>query len=177
VALDEGDRRELVDGELVEVEVPTDVHEYIVSLLGYFLTAWARPRRAGFALASGFKVRISAERGVMPDLQFYRTGNRSAVRTRQGLVQGCPDVAVEIVSESSVRHDRVTKLAYYASIGVPEYWIVDPSARTVERLVLQEDGYLIAQAASGDEMFCPASFDGLAISLAELWTIPDPTSA
>jgi len=165
VALDEGDRRELVDGELVEVEVPTDVHEYIVSLLGYFLTAWARPRRAGFALASGFKVRISAERGVMPDLQFYRTGNRSAVRTRQGLVQGCPDVAVEIVSESSVRHDRVTKLAYYASIGVPEYWIVDPKLAHIEQYGIGEAEYVLNQRFDRASTLTTPSFPEVAIDM------------
>jgi Uma2 family endonuclease len=41
VALDEDDLRELIDGELVEVEVPTARHEDIVILLGYFLTAWS----------------------------------------------------------------------------------------------------------------------------------------
>ena len=172
-ALEEDDPRELIDGELLEVEVPSDVHEYIVYLLSYFLAAWARPRAAGFALVSGFKVRISESTGVMPDLQFYRTGNRAAVRTGAGLVGGHPDLVVEIVSPSSARYDRVTKLGYYASIGVPEYWVIDPTARVAERLVLQEDGkYLIAQVAAGAEMFRPDSFDGLEIPLGELWEIP-----
>ena len=125
VALDEDDPRELIDGQLIEVEVPTDVHEYIVWRLCAFLAAWAVPRKAGIGFASGYKVRITDRRGVMPDVQFYRAGNRAAGRTRLGLVSGHPDLAVEIVSDSSARYDRMTKLAFYASIGVPEYWIVD----------------------------------------------------
>jgi Uma2 family endonuclease len=41
IALDDEDLRELIDGELVEVEVPTNAHERIVSLITYFLEAWA----------------------------------------------------------------------------------------------------------------------------------------
>lgn len=46
VALGEDDLRELIDGELVEVEAPGFVHERIVMRLGFFLMAWARTNRA-----------------------------------------------------------------------------------------------------------------------------------
>jgi Uma2 family endonuclease len=63
----------------------------------------------------------------------------------------------------------VTKLGWYASIGVPEYWIIDPEARTIQRLVLQNTTYLIAQTAT-DGTYRPDSFPGLAIPLDEIWT-------
>lgn len=172
VALEEDDLRELIDGELVEVEVPTALHEYIVARLCAFLTAWAVPRRAGVAFASGYKVRISNRRGVMPDVQFYRSGKEHPGRKEQGLVSGHPDVAIEIVSPSSARYDRMTKLAWYASIGTPEYWIVDPSTRMLERLVLKGEHYLVAAVLGDDAVFRPDSFEGLEIPLAELWTMP-----
>jgi Uma2 family endonuclease len=184
VALDEADPRELIDGELVEVEVPTDLHEYIVALLAFFLTGWARPRRAGFTLVSGYKVRIDERRGVMPDVQFYRAGNTEARRQPQALEAGHPDLAVEVVSESSVRYDRVTKLAYYGAIGVPEYWIVDAGARTLDRFVSAPAdgagaargggaGLRLASTSRGAELFRPESFAGLEIPLADLWEIPE----
>ena len=51
---------------------------------------------------------------------------------------GTPDLVVEILSPSSRRYDRVTKLRWYAQLGVPEYWLVDPDARTLERLDMGE---------------------------------------
>jgi Uma2 family endonuclease len=173
IALEDDDRRELIDGELLEVEVPTDIHEYIVFMLSHYLAAWALPREAGFGVASGYKVKITERRGVMPDLQFFFRGNTSAKRTPQGLVSGHPDLAVEIISPSSGKYDRVIKLRYYASIGLPEYWVIDPPARTIERLVLAGEHYRIDDAASGEEVFRPASFPGLEVPLTKLWTIPE----
>jgi Uma2 family endonuclease len=170
VALEEDDLRELIDGELVEVEVPTARHERIVALLAYFLTAWAEAGHGGRALGSGYKVRVSDRRGVMPDFQFYRAGNDSSRDQDKGLVRGTPDLIVEILSPSSRRYDRVTKLRWYAQLGVPEYWLVDPEARTLERLALREGAYVIATSLADEETFCPESFEGLAIPLARLWS-------
>ena len=169
VALEEDDRRELIDGELVEVEVPNLQHEQIVAALCYWLTAWAKAGHGGRVVASGYKVRISDRRGVMPDVQFYIRGNDAPATQDNGLVHGRPDLVVEIVSPSSRRYDRVTKLRYYAERAVPEYWIIDGKARTVERLVLRDGGYLIAESLADDETFRPASFEGIEIPLAELW--------
>jgi Uma2 family endonuclease len=169
IALDEDDLRELVDGQLVEIEVPKRPHEHAVAMLVVLLGTWTRERKSGRVLASGYKVRISPKRGVMPDVQLFRSGNAAAFGQEDGLVEGRPDLVVEVLSRSSRRYDRVVKLAWYATIGVPEYWIVDPDARTLERLVLASGRYAIAEALAADAVFRPEGFDGLAIPLAELW--------
>jgi Uma2 family endonuclease len=170
IALEEDDLRELIDGELVEVEVPTARHEDIVVMLGHFLTGWAEAGHGGLARGSGYKVRVSERRGVMPDLQFYGARNDAARDQDLGLVRGTPNLLVEIISPSSRRYDRVTKLRWYAQLGVPEYWLVDPDARTLERLVLRDGAYVIAASLAEDETFRPESFEGLAIPLAKLWS-------
>lgn len=167
IGLGEDDLRELVDGRLVELEVPDYEHERIVGLLVYYLQAWCIPRNAGVVLPSGYKVRISDVRGVMPDVQ-YLTHDSAARAGNLGMEQGRPDLAIEVISPSSRRHDRVMKLAWYASIGVPEYWLVDRDARIIERLVLTAEGYVIAQIAA-DGAFEPASFRDLSIPLSALF--------
>jgi Uma2 family endonuclease len=97
----------------------------------------------------------------MPDVQFYRRGNDTGSDQEQGLVKGRPDLVVEIVSPSSQRYDHVKKLQWYAQLGVPEYWLVTPQARTVEGLVLREGAFSIAATLVEDEIFRPQSFEGL----------------
>ena len=167
IALPDDDRRELIDGELVEVEVPTEAHEKANAALIAYLFFWVE-ERGGRVLSAGYKVKISERRGVMPDVQVFLAGN-TATRTAQGLIQGAPDLAVEIISDSSARYDRITKLGWYARIGCPEYWIVDPELRTLERLVLKDGRYSIMNSLSEIEVFKPDSFPGLEIPLAKLW--------
>jgi len=171
IQLDEDDLRELIDGELLEVEVPKRIHEHIVAQIVGLSFVWARERDSGRVLGSGYKVRITDKIGVMPDVQFYREENRADLEQDDGLASGRPDLVVEVVSRSSRRSDRVTKLRWYASIGVPDYWVIDAEERTVERLLL--DGappslYKISDASSEDEVFRPASFDRLEIPLRDL---------
>jgi Uma2 family endonuclease len=156
--LPDDDRRELIDGRLVEVEVPNGAHEFIVAVIITALGVWRRAHGGGRVVASGFKIRISDHRGVMPDVQFHRAGGGAR-----------PELSVEVISPSSRKYDRVIKLEYYASVGTPEYWIVDPEARTLERLVLRDGRYLIAESLEGSAVFRPPSFAGLELPLDELW--------
>ena len=169
IALEEDDLRELIDGELVEVEVPRWKHEWIVGRLLILLDGWAQAGHGGMVVPSGYKLRISNRRGVMPDVQFYRQGNDVPLDQDEGLVRGRPDLVVEVVSPSSQRYDRVIKRRWYAQLAIPEYWLVDGAARTIERLVLRDGAYVIAASLAEDEIFRPESFDGLEIPLSKLW--------
>ena len=171
VDLDEDDPRELLDGQFVEIELPTWTHERIVAALIAILTQWSWSRNAGQVLASGYRLRIDERRGTMPDVQFYRTGNSPSAQEK-GLERGRPDLVVEVISPSSRSKDSVRKLYDYAAIGVPEYWLLDPEARTLERLVLREGVYSIVEAVEGDALFQPEGFDGLEVDLGRLWNDP-----
>lgn len=171
IKLPDDDRRELIDGVLVEIEMPTELHEYIVARLVTLLTVWADKARAGHVLGSGYKVRITRLRSFMPDVQFFRRGSK-ARREDAGLVRGHPDLVVEVISEGSSRYDRNTKLMGYGAIGVPEYWIVDPFDRTLERLVLRQGRYSVEQVLEADETLRPRSFPKLEIPMRKLFDLP-----
>jgi Uma2 family endonuclease len=170
IELDEDDPRELLDGQLVEIEVPTWGHERIVTVVIAVLETWAWSSKAGDVVSSAYKVRIEDRRGTMPDVQFYRRGNPAAGQ-EAGLEHGHPDLAIEVISPSSRSKDSVRKLHDYASIGIPEYWLIDPEARTLERLVLREGTYSIVEALEGSVVFRPEGFEGLEIDLGRLWSV------
>jgi Uma2 family endonuclease len=56
---------------------------------------------------------------------------------------------VEVASPSTARHDLRTKLDAYTSARIPEYWVVNPEAQTVELLVLENGVYISLGVFSG----------------------------
>ena len=170
LALPDDDRRELIEGRLMELDVPTHLHEHIVVMVGYFLTGWRKAGGGGHVLRSGYKVRIRDDQAFMPDVQYFKSGR---VVPEQGLTEGGPDLAVEVISPSLGHSDQVEKLTGYASIGTAEYWLVHPENRTLHRYVLSATKHFVLEEAhEGDAVFQPATFPGLAIPLSELWNLP-----
>ena len=47
-------------------------------------------------------------------------------------IEGSPDLAVEILSPTTIEKDRYRKLALYSQFAVCEYWIVDPDEQAIE---------------------------------------------
>lgn len=79
----------------------------------------------GELLAAPFEMRATPDGPARePDLLFVAAENRSRL-TRERLA-GPADLIVEVVSDDSVYHDRVDKFEEYETVGVREYWIVDP---------------------------------------------------
>jgi Uma2 family endonuclease len=167
--LPDDDRRELINGELVETEMPTELHEHIVACLTFFFRAWVRVH-GGHAYASGYRVRIDARHGFFPDVQLYHPKNR-AERTNQGLTDGAPDVVVEVLSEGSAAYDKKAKLLGYARIGVTEYWVVSPDEGSLERLVLRRGKYVVEEVLTSGDVLKPSRFPGLEVPVAELFAL------
>lgn len=170
IALPADDRRELIGGRLLEIDVPTQQHEHIIATLIYFLMGWVRAGGGGRVLASGYKIRIRDDQAFMPDVQYFRSGRHPP---SQGLVEGGPDLAVEVISPSSGRYDRVEKLNGYAAIGTAEYWLIDPEQQTLHQYILGANKrFVLAELLEGEVNFLPARFAGLALPLTELWNLP-----
>lgn len=175
IELPEDDLRELIDGVLVEVEVPTFNHDRIVARLCHHLVAWADEHDPGAeVVASGYKVRITKHRGVMPDVQLFRSSNRALgdAKMAVALHEGRPDLAIEIISPSSVKYDRVTKSEWYRAIGVPEYWLIAPSDGILERYVARRGIWSLADTLDSTGILRPSTFPGLEIPIGPLLDRP-----
>jgi len=85
---------------------------------------------------------------VQPDLLFIRR-DRIDIYTERGLVEGPPDIVVEILSPGSHTRDMIKKAKLYAWAGVPEYWQADPLARDLTILGLNRGHYAAIPAEGG----------------------------
>ena len=80
-----------------------------------------------------------------------------------------PDLAVEVLSRSTETRDRGRKMQTFARFGVPEYWIVDPVANTLEIYVLEGSGYRLAGAYDERQEVSSPTLPGLSFSARRLF--------
>ena len=133
------ERYEIIDGVLyMSPSAHVLRHQVTVGNLHFVLSGWVREHDLGKVYLSPADVVISPGRVVQPDLFFIAKDRLHIV---DAYVDGAPDLAVEVISPSSVDYDRKTKIDLYQEIGVREYWLVDPEDQSVEVFVLREGRY------------------------------------
>ncbi|MDP9000511.1 MAG: Uma2 family endonuclease [Myxococcota bacterium] len=168
-ALPANEPGEIVDGYLVEEEVPENVHELVVAWFIGVFRGWGSAIGA-IVLGSGAKYAVAQTRGRMPDVSMFLPGNPRP--PRRGLNRHPPSLIVEVVSETArdARRDRVEKLREYAAFGVRWYWIVDPWLRSLQIHELDAQGRYVhvADATEGVVERIPGC-EGLRIDLDALW--------
>ena len=128
---DDGQRYEIIDGELFVTPSPVFRHQYAVLELSAVLLPYCRTvgLRVGQAPSD---IPFSARTLVQPDvlvLPLNAAGRPPAEFAEVGRLM----LAVEVLSPSTAHVDRDRKRRLYQTMQVPEYWIVDTAARTVER--------------------------------------------
>jgi Uma2 family endonuclease len=156
---DDGSRYEIIGGELLVSPSPTTQHQRLVFLLGRIVGDFVDEDRLGMVLPGPVDVRLGVHTIVVPDLLFVRAGRIDIVRA--ALVEGAPDLVVEVASLSTRGRDNVQKAAAYAEAGVPEYWLPDPERRAFRMLVLRDGIYRDAEPVDG--RFHSTVIDGLAL--------------
>ena len=165
--MDEDEPGELVDGQLVEEEVTTNLHEAVVAWLMRVLGTWAVVH-GGWVFGSEHKLGVSPKRGRKPDVSLYLPGARLSAKA--SLSKRPPAIVVEVVSPRprDVHRDRIDKMADYARFGVRFYWLLDPQTRLLEILEREESGrYAIALSASEGRISVPGC-DDLVLDIEDL---------
>jgi len=168
---DDGRRHEIIDGVHYVSPSPTRTHQVLVRRLIVKLTLFAEEHQLGEIFPAPFDVLLSSHDIVQPDILFVSTA-RLAIVTEAN-VKGAPDLAVEILSDSTRRRDENLKRDRYEQLEVQEYWILDGSRKTVCILRrTQGSGFGTATeltAASGQVLTTPL-LPGLELPLREIFS-------
>ena len=133
---DDGNRYELIEGELFVSRAPRFFHQVIVANIIALVRPFLDHNPIGM-IVPGPGVIFSQFSGVIPDLVFISNEQRGEIASGDK-VTGAPVLVIEILSPGAdnARRDRIAKRQLYAKYGVKEYWIVDPESRAVEVYVL-----------------------------------------
>jgi Uma2 family endonuclease len=147
---DDGNRYELIDGELYVSAAPSAFHQIILANIIVAFADYLRQRPIG-RIAPGVGVIFDDYNGVIPDLVFA-TSKKMTRALADGRFRAAPEIVIEILSPgtSNIRRDRHVKLSLYEARGVTEYWIVDPKNRRIEINRRNDAGELAADRKLGE---------------------------
>jgi Uma2 family endonuclease len=128
---DRGDR-ELVDGVVVEGEMPNRRHQIVLLRLQQLLDPWATAKGGG--TWADAELRLNAHNVRQPDLIAWWSQQTVPL---DGQMTDTPELVVEIMSARprDVRRDADEKRAQYCAFGVPHYWIIEPLHHQFEALL------------------------------------------
>ncbi len=165
---DDGNRYELVRGDMVVAPTPRRKHQQIALELAYGLNAFVIKRGFGWAFIAPFDVYLNTYEVYQPDIVVILKANASRL-TEDGMY-GPPDLVVEILSPTNRKQDLVVKATECAKSGVPEYWVIDPDVDRIEVNRLHE-GALEALPQKG--RFIRSSIvRGFKIASSQIFTMP-----
>lgn len=128
--LPDGQRAELIDGELYMMAAPGTKHQRLVKEFTYQIESYIRRKNGSCEVfPSPFAVFLNADNEIYvePDVSVICDKNKL---TDKGC-SGAPDWIIEVVSPSSRTMDYYRKLIQYEKAGVREYWIADPDKNRV----------------------------------------------
>jgi Uma2 family endonuclease len=137
---DDGNKYEVVDGELFVTPAPSESHETIASLLTRILDPYVHEHDLGLVYRPRAVVRVKRSE-VEPDL-YVRARTR---RPTSWAAAPLPILVVEILSPTTRRRDHLEKRRLYVRSGIPEYWIVDEEDRMI-RVIRPDRADVVAKA-------------------------------
>ena len=138
-ALPEGQRAELIDGEMYMMASPSATHQAVQIWLATEIYAKIREKGGKCkAFSAPFAVYIMEDdkNYVEPDIVVICDRDKI---DKKGC-QGAPDWVIEIVSPFSKKMDFYKKLDLYERAGVREYWVIDASKKAIVIYTLENEG-------------------------------------
>ncbi|MFB9276523.1 Uma2 family endonuclease [Cohnella cellulosilytica] len=166
---DDGNRYEIIDGVLEMMSPgPMTIHQKVSGELFLALQSCRSKYEIYYA---PFDVILSRTTVLQPDIIMIHHSRLDIVK-KHG-VEGAPDLVIEILSPSTRKRDKVVKAAVYAEHQVPEYWLVDPEARTLEQYRLDGERYELVRTYVEDDRVSSDKLPCVSFVLGEIFNEVD----
>ena len=168
---DDGNRYELIDGELLVSRAPSFKHQLISQNFQMAIGTYLADNPIG-KVVSGVGVIFDEYRSAIPDVLFVRQERLNEV-VSGGRLTGSPDLVIEILSPGTEneRRDRIIKRHLYGEQGVKEYWIADPENRSIEIYELEDNGLQLRGTLGEDDEITSSTLPGFQYLVARIFDI------
>jgi Uma2 family endonuclease len=163
---DDGNRYEIIEGQLIGSPSPSYRHQRASLKLGNALDTFLTDTGVGQAVAAPMDVYLSENDVVQPDLLVELNEHVDIIQERGAM--GAPDLVIEILSPSSYANDSLRKSKLYEQHGVREYWIVNLENQMVSVQTLDGDRFAITGGYSRDDILTSAVLEGFDLALSAL---------
>ena len=132
---------EIIDGQVYMMSPVRFTHAIVAGNIYRIFSNYLKGKKC-IAIPDGVKVEVTNidngnKNSLVPDCMIVC--DRSKIKN--DLIAGAPDLAVEVLSKSTMKIDRTIKKDAYENIGVKEYWIVSASDKFIERYLLVDGKY------------------------------------
>ena len=131
---------ELHQGKIVFMASPLAPHQIVSDNLHTYISYFVKQHKLGRVLAAPMDVRFTPHDIVQPDLLFVSQERLSII---QRIVEGAPDLVIEIKSPSNTATELQYKKYLYESGGVLEYWLVTLHNQTIRQYELVEEDLIL----------------------------------
>jgi len=154
---------ELAFGVLRVADAPAARHQSAVFSLAVALMLHVREERLGKVWVSPLDVVLDEEKAliVQPDVMFISNERADIVRER---VWGAPDLVIEVLSP----HPRIGKtaehLAWFATYGVRECWLVHQLSTMIDVIAFAEGRVQTTRVFHDQEVIASALLHGLTVT-------------
>lgn len=148
--LDENFYYELIEGEIVKKSAPHYEHQRVSGKIFLKLQPFVTANKLGEIFYAPIDVYLDDLNFYQPDLVFISESQRD-ILSKEGLIEGVPDLVIEILSPSTGKYDRGDKMRVYEQHGVKEYWIVDLANKLIEVYILENQRFDLYSYALSNE--------------------------
>ena len=170
--MSDGDRYELVDGNLVERD-RSFWSSYVGGELYGLLWLYCREQKLGWVVPEGVSYQCFADapsRVRRADVSFLRADRLSLQQaTGEGHLRTAPDLVAEVISPNDLAYEVEVKVNEWLAAGVRLVWVVNPPVRQVR--VHRGDG-TVAVVKEGEPLSGEGVVPGFACRVAELFQPP-----
>ena len=167
-----GYRFEVLEGILVREPSPSKHHQRVLRELEFQLKIFFDDfDPEGELFFAPLDVTLTIYNVLQPDILFVSAARREIMREER--IDGPCYLAVEIMSPSNRRKDRLQKMEIYRKAGIPHYWLVDPEENTLEAFMLKGENYALIVAGGPGDPFTHPEFPGLDLDLDKIFKRPE----
>jgi len=157
---------ELINGKLIHMPSPFDIHQDISMKLSITLGSYIMENNLGKLFAAPLDVHLDDKNVVQPDLLYVSISRKVII---DKWIMGAPDFIVEIHSESTAKRDSEEKKVLYGKYEVVEYWIVKPTDQQIEVYYNEYKEMQLQQTANVGDTIISKAIEGFNLDTSRIF--------